>query len=69
MTKAILLTLMVPSMSAAFLISSAAAEGESSWGLLLFDVFAILFLVALNGFFVSAEFGIIGVRPTQLEEM
>ena len=69
MTKAILLSLMVPSMSAAFLISSAATEGESSWGLLLFDVVVILLLVALNGFFVSAEFGIIGVRPTQLEEM
>ena len=69
MTKAILLSLMIPGMSAAFLISSAATESESSWGTLLIAIAVILVLVALNGFFVSAEFGIIGVRPTQLEEM
>ncbi len=67
MTKAILVSLMVPSMSAAFLISSAATE--NSWHTLLIAIVVILILVALNGFFVSAEFGIIGVRPTQLEEM
>jgi CBS domain containing-hemolysin-like protein len=69
MTKAIFLTLMVPGMSAAFLISSAAQENSQGWSALLIPFVIILILVALNGFFVSAEFGIIGVRPTQLEEM
>lgn len=69
MTKIILLSLMVPGMSAAFLISSAATESGSSWGTLLLAIVIILLLVTLNGFFVAAEFGIIGVRPTQLEEM
>ncbi|MFO7682081.1 MAG: hemolysin family protein [Chloroflexota bacterium] len=67
MTKGILLTLMIPGMSTLFLIS-AAAEGVGGSPLLLVVVI-ILLLVALNGFFVAAEFGIIGVRPTQLEEI
>jgi CBS domain containing-hemolysin-like protein len=69
MTKGIFLTLMIPGMSAAYLVTSAAAEGETSWGGLLIAIIIILLLVSLNGFFVAAEFGIIGVRPTQLEEM
>ncbi len=72
MTKGLLLSLMIPGMSAAFLVSSFAAapsEGGSNWWGLLIAIVIILFLVALNGFFVAAEFGIIGVRPTQLEEM
>lgn len=69
MSKLILLSLLVPGMSAAFLLSSVAPEGESSWGSFFLAVVVILLLVALNGFFVAAEFGIIGVRPTQLEEM
>jgi CBS domain containing-hemolysin-like protein len=69
MTKGILFSLTIPGLSAAFLISNAAAEGTISWGGLLVAIVIILFLVALNGFFVAAEFGIIGVRPTQLEEM
>lgn len=69
MSKMILLSLLIPGMSAAFLLSAAAPEGESSWGSFLLIAVIILLLVALNGFFVAAEFGIIGVRATQLEEM
>lgn len=72
MTKGLLLSLMIPGMSAAFLISSAASsagEDGTNWGGLLIAIVIILLLVVLNGFFVAAEFGIIGVRPTQIEEM
>ena len=33
----------------------------------LFNVIAILFLVALNGFFVASEFSIVKVRPSRLD--
>jgi CBS domain containing-hemolysin-like protein len=36
---------------------------------LLFPLFVILFLVLLNGLFVAAEFAIIGVRPSRLEQL
>jgi len=35
--------------------------------MILFYIFITLFLVALNGFFVAAEFAIVKVRPSQLE--
>ncbi|MBK7920058.1 MAG: HlyC/CorC family transporter [Chloroflexi bacterium] len=71
MTKLLLLGLTVPGMSVAVLFASAAAQGETSHNLsaFLLPFFIILVLVLLNGFFVAAEFSIIGVRPTQLEEM
>ncbi|HAI75465.1 MAG TPA: hemolysin [Microscillaceae bacterium] len=34
---------------------------------MLFDIFITLFLVALNGFFVAAEFAIVKVRASELE--
>lgn len=36
---------------------------------LLFPLLAILFLILINGMFVAAEFAIIGVRPSRLEQM
>lgn len=35
----------------------------------LFEVFLVLFLVLLNGFFVAAEFAIVKVRTTQIEPL
>ncbi len=35
----------------------------------LFNVIAILFLVALNGFFVASEFSIVKVRPSRLDAL
>ncbi len=38
-------------------------------GLLALKVFAVLILVLLNGFFVAAEFALVKVRQTQLDEL
>ncbi|MCA9872908.1 MAG: HlyC/CorC family transporter, partial [Anaerolineales bacterium] len=69
MTKLLLLSLSVPGMSMAVLVAAAAAEGAITMGSVILTAVVILLLVLLNGFFVTAEFSIIGVRPTQLEEM
>ena len=36
---------------------------------IVFNVFAILFLVAMNGFFVASEFSIVKIRPSRLDTM
>ena len=69
MIKPLMLSLLIPGMSAAVLLSTYAQEEHSGASALLIPAIIILLLVALNGFYVAAEFGIIGVRPTQLEEM
>lgn len=35
----------------------------------LIETFIILLLVAINGFFVAAEFALVSLRPSRLEEM
>ncbi len=47
----------------------AAAEGEMSQTLLLVGLVAIPLLVAVNGFFVAAEFALVAVRRTRVEEL
>lgn len=39
------------------------------WGWIAFGLAAIPFLVAMNGFFVAAEFALVAVRATRIEEM
>ena len=53
------------------LIFSAAMAGEGLPGLgsLVLPLIIIIFLVLANGFFVAAEFSIIGVRPSQVDQM
>lgn len=52
------------------LMAVAFAEDTAvTWTALLIPIVVILFLVFLNGLYVSAEFSIIGVRHTQLEQM
>lgn len=41
---------------------------EASLGWILFNLALVLFLVFLNGFFVAAEFAIVKIRSTQVEE-
>jgi CBS domain containing-hemolysin-like protein len=67
MSKLLLLTFGAPSalVLAASLLQVEAAPGPSLW--LVLGV--ILMLVLLNGLFVAAEFAIIGVRPSRVEQL
>jgi CBS domain containing-hemolysin-like protein len=68
MTKYLLLALALPGFGV--LVTAAVQEATGSTvGALLVALIIILLLVLLNGLFVMAEFSIIGVRPTQLEQM
>jgi len=68
MTKALLLALTLPGFG--ILATVAVQEAtESPAAPLLVALVVIIVLVLLNGLFVMAEFAIIGVRPTQLEQM
>ncbi len=56
-----------------FLILASASGGEvaTEWdspASILFQLAIILFFVLLNGFFVAAEFALVKVRPSQLDE-
>ena len=39
-----------------------------SWQAILFRLGAVIVLIILNGFFVAAEFGLVGARPTRMRE-
>lgn len=68
MTKFLLLAISLPGLG---VLATAAAQeaSHSSFSTLLVALVVILVLVLINGLFVMAEFSIIGVRPTQLEQM
>lgn len=68
MSKVGLLLLAVPGLGVAA-TAVAAVEGLPSPTVLIVPFLVILLLVLINGFFVAAEFAIIGVRPTQMEEL
>ena len=68
MTKVFLL-LSIPGTSFIFLIYRAAEEGLPPLTSLIVPFFVIALLILLNGLYVASEFAIIGVRPTQLEQM
>ncbi|MAT98438.1 MAG: hypothetical protein CL608_14940 [Anaerolineaceae bacterium] len=68
MTKSLLLTMTLPGFGILATAAVQEATGSAVAGLLVAMVVIIL-LVLLNGLFVMAEFSIIGVRPTQLEQM
>ncbi|MDX1615190.1 MAG: hemolysin family protein [Candidatus Promineifilaceae bacterium] len=67
MTSKVLLLLGLPGV--AFFGLVAVEEGLPGLETLLLPGIVILLLVLINGFFVAAEFAIIGVRPSQIEEM
>lgn len=67
MNKYLLLAIGLPGVS--FLISALVAEGLPQPSTLLVPSIIIGLLLAFNGLCVAAEFAIISVRPTQIEEM
>jgi len=68
MTKFLFLALGLPGVGL-FLAAVAAAESLPSPVELIVPTLVILVLVFINGIFVAAEFAIIGVRDTQMEQM
>ena len=68
MSKIILLSLMIPGMSFLLLIFDAAEGAFPSISVLIVPLIIIFLLILLNGLYVSSEFSIIGVRPTQMEQ-
>jgi len=69
MSKLLLLSLGIPGMSFLFLLFEA-AEGElPSFTVLIVPLIIVFLLILLNGLYVASEFAIIGVRPTQMEEL
>lgn len=69
MSKLALLSLGVPGMSFLVILAAAAEGGGTDIGLLIIPFIVIALLVLINGFFVAAEFAIIGVRVTQIEQL
>jgi len=64
------LPLLVTAMFGVLIATSAAAEGElPGLNSLLIPSLVIVLLIILNGLFVAAEFAIIAVRPTKVEQM
>lgn len=68
MSKLLLLSLMIPGMSFLFLVFDAAEGTLPSITVLIVPLIIIIILILLNGLYVAAEFAIIGVRPTQMEQ-
>ncbi|MCI0394528.1 MAG: hemolysin family protein [Chloroflexi bacterium] len=67
MSRLLLLLLVFPAL--AVWSATQAAEELPGLGTLLLPFIVIIILVLLNGFYVAAEFAIIGVRPSQVEQM
>src|SRR5882762_5071549 len=59
----------VPVPLSPLLLLADAGGDEISTPLLIIGFIAIPLLVAINGFFVAAEFALVAIRPTRVEEL
>lgn len=69
MSKLFLLILTLPAISVMTAVARTTAAESGSGGFLLITIILIMLFVLLNGIYVAAEFSVIGVRPTQMEQM
>ena len=59
----------LPSSWLGFLIVEGDLSASTSWTVTLLKLLAVIFLVAGNGFFVAAEFALVGVRLSRIETL
>jgi CBS domain containing-hemolysin-like protein len=69
MSKLLLLSLGIPGASFLLLVLEAADGELPGLSVLIVPLSIVLLLILLNGLYVASEFAIIGVRPTQMEEL
>src|SRR6185369_7360662 len=59
----------LPSTCLSFVFAEGDAAASYSLGSIAIKLIAVLLLVAANGFFVAAEFGLVGVRSSRIETL
>lgn len=59
----------LPSTCLSFVFAEGDAAASYSLGSIVIKLVAVLLLVAANGFFVAAEFGLVGVRSSRIETL
>ena len=59
----------LPSSWLGFLIADGDLGASTTWTITLIKLLSVILLVAANGFFVAAEFALVGVRVSRIETL